>query len=440
MKLKHPRLNSVLAGWVLSLLATGCAAPDAEESTTGPILAPVIVVAPDVALGTPWNGERGALNQAVSALTGPAQLQLQPGHYYLEPQTYQDPTCGNCEDPAQAVPGTVGLVISGANVSLLGAGADSVFIHTSAGYGLLFDGCEGCLLRGITVTGGKRDPDPRATNGAVVARASSVTLQRCTLRDNIGDPETVTQTVVGIAGIVGREGSDLDIRNCLINRNSWDGIALYRDSEADIRGTTIDGVDRATGTAIGGGRGVGIGVTWNAKAVIEENLVQRYWKGIGAFGDAHVQIRENVVEEVTTWGIALSSAEGAVTGFVEQNVVFRSGACGLLVDVPGSDGVAGTVAKNLIVETTLDSTYDTGHPYCPQQPLARVGAPKSWQIRGNLFHQNRVPGPAEDEELDLETMIAQAMRLYTFEIEPQRATTRSEFIATYQEAFGPPFR
>lgn len=433
-------IGPLLTVGVLTLPVAGCSTPEAENAAPEYIEAPVIVVAPDVTLAATWTGERGALDRAVAALEGPAQLQLQPGHYYLEPEPYRDPTCGNCEDPAQDVSGTVGLVISGSNVSLLGAAADSVFIHTSAGYGILFDDCEGCLLRGITVTGGERDADPRATNGAIVARASTVTLQRCNLLDNIGNAETVTETVVGIAGIVGREGSDLDVRNCLIKRNSWDGIALYRDSEAEIRGTTIDGVDRATGSTIGGGRGVGIGVTWNARAVIEENLVQRYWKGIGAFGNAHAQIRENVVEEMTTWGIALSNDAGAMTAFVESNVVFRTGACGILVDIEDLGGEPGAVGKNLIVETTLDAAYDGGEPYCSQQPLARVNVPESWQIRGNLFHGNRVPGPPQDNELDLETMIARAMRLYTFEIEPQRATTRSEFIAAYKEAFGPPFR
>ena len=50
-----------------------------------------------------------------------------------------------------------------------------------------------------------------------------------------------------------------------------------------IEGNWIDGVDLARGERIGGGRGVGIGATWNAYANVRGNVVRRYWKGIGAF-------------------------------------------------------------------------------------------------------------------------------------------------------------
>ena len=70
----------------------------------------------------------------------------------------------------------------------------------------------------------------------------------------------------------------------------------------------IDGVDKAGGKARGGGRGVAIGVTWNASAEIRRNRVTRYWKGIGLFVDARGTVEENVVEEMLTWGIAFWDA------------------------------------------------------------------------------------------------------------------------------------
>ena len=203
-------------------------------------------------------------------------------------------------------------------------------------------------------------------------------------------------------------------------------------------------MDRATGDQVGGGRGVGIGVTWNAQAVIEENRVARYWKGIGVFSEARAQIRENVIEEMATWGIAVWGDGRAPSAFVEDNVVFRTGACGILLDVTHAGDAdrapPGAVARNALVETALDERYDGGDPYCPQQPLARVSVPTGWPVEDNLFHRNRRTGEPGDEELDLETFLQRAMRLYTFEIEPQAATTSSFFMEAFKEDFGPPFR
>ena len=398
-----------------------------------------ITVEPDV----PWGGERGAtgaLDRALAGLTGPTIVELEPGHYFLDTEPYRDPSCGNCEDPAQPVDGTTGLVISGTGITIAGSNPDSVVLHTGAGYGIVFQDCADCVLRGITVTDGVRDPDPRATNGGIVVRSSSVTLQRCRVRDNIGDPILVSEIVVGIAGVVGREGSRIDVLRCRIERNSWDGVALYRDSEATIRGTTIDGVDGVTGADVGGGRGVGIGATWNSRVVVEESLVKRYWKGIGVFLDAHAQIRENVVEEMATWGIAVWGNGEATTAFVEDNVVYETGACGILLDVAGPGGPEGGVSRNILARTTQDPRYDTGDPYCPQQPLARVAVPDGWRVEGNFFHDNRRSGPAQDVELTLDELVRRTMNLYTFEIEPQSATTVSAFMDAYRDAFGPPFR
>ncbi|NNF29734.1 MAG: right-handed parallel beta-helix repeat-containing protein [Gemmatimonadetes bacterium] len=435
------RAVPALLGWMWISACAGEGARGTSGEAEEAVEVEEVTVEPDRGWGEQAGGS-GSLNRALAGVAGPTILELRPGHYVLEPSDYADPTCGNCESDEGPVPGSVGLRISGRKVTIAGPDPDSVMIHTGAGYGLLFHDCEDCVLRGVTVTGGVRDPDPRATNGGIVVRGSSVILQRCVVSNNVGDPDLVRDIVVGISGIVGREGGDIDVRTCRLAGNSWDGIALYRDAQATIRGTVIDGVDRATGDRVGGGRGVGIGVTWNARAVIEENRIARYWKGIGVFAEAHAQIRENVIEEMATWGIAVWGDGRMPSAFVEDNVVFRTGACGILVDVPTGAGEGsfppGALARNALVETTLDGRYDSGDPYCPQQPLAGVSVPDSWPVENNLFHRNRRPGPAE--ELDLESFIERAMRLYTFEIEPQAATTSSFFMDAYQEDFGPPFR
>jgi hypothetical protein len=266
---------------------------------------------------------------------------------------------------------------------------------TGAGYGLLFEDCDGCVLSGVTITGGTRDADGRATSAAIVVRRSNVIIEDCVIRDNIGDSITVAHTVVGIAGIAGREQSDFTVRDCEIVRNSWDGIALYRGARAHIADNLVDGVDKASGGRIGGGRGVGIGLTWDARAVVERNRVTRYWKGIGAFVQADADIRENVVEDILTWGIALWGPAGAMpSARIERNIIYRTGACGVMIDRPEGGSAPGTLADNLVARTGQDERYDSGEPYCWQRPIARHNVPPQFAERGNALFDNRQPRAA----------------------------------------------
>jgi cyclophilin family peptidyl-prolyl cis-trans isomerase/HEAT repeat protein len=336
-----------------------------------------------------------SLQRALDAAGGgPVRLYLHPGEYTLDPVSYTDPSCGNCEDAAETVPTTTGLRVAGGGIEIVGPHADSVVIRTRAGYGLLFEDCADCVVRNVTVTGGERSPDGRATDASVVARRSTLLLEGCVLRDNIGDSATVSSTVVGIAGIAGREGAELTVRGCRIMRNSWDGIALYRGARARIVGNVVDGVDRAAGARVGGGRGVGIGLTWDARAVVEHNLVRRYWKGIGAFVTADADIRENVVEDILTWGIALWGPGGAhPAARIERNVVHRTGACGVMIDRQPGGAEPGTLIDNLIIGTGGNDAYDAGEPYCWQRPIARHNVPAGFVERGNLLTDNRQPVP-----------------------------------------------
>lgn len=344
----------------------------------------------------------GGLQRALEGIRGPVVLELAPGRHVVAPSVFVDPTCGNCPDPDEPVEGTLGLRVSGNGIRIRGTHPDSVVIHTNAGYGLFFEGCRDCALEGVTVTGGVRDPDGRATNGGVVARNATVTLSDCRISGNVGDSATVSEVVVGIAGIVGREEGRLTVDGCRIDGNSWDGIALYRGAWGEFRNNVVDGVDQASGARIGGGRGVGIGLTWNAEATVEGNLVRRYWKGIGVFVDARATIRHNIVEEILTWGIAYWAAgDGAAAADIRENVIFRTGACGAML--AGSDAagpVTGGFVGNALVETAQNPTYDSGEPYCTQVPIAGgpgtadegEGVPPGFQVAENLLHSNRHPG------------------------------------------------
>ncbi len=339
-----------------------------------------------------------AAARVAAAAPGSAEviLELAPGDYHLTPAPYTDPTCGNCADPARAVPATLGLRIAGPRVTLRGPGADQVRIHTHAGYGLLFEDCRDCCLEGVTVTGGVRDTSGLATDAAVVVRRSRLALERCRLADNIGDSAVVARILVGIMGLCGREGSDITARDCEILHNSWDGVALYRDAQARIEGCRIDGGDRGGWGSIGGGRGVAIGVTWNARAVIEGNLVTRYWKGIGIFVDAEAVVRENVVEDLLTWGISLWDADqGTPYGEITWNAVHNTGACGISVTRGRPGGRDSSCVRfNAITRTGANPRYDSGEPYCRQCAIAIHAQNPDIRIADNACCENREPGDA----------------------------------------------
>ncbi|MCK4414676.1 MAG: right-handed parallel beta-helix repeat-containing protein [Candidatus Eisenbacteria sp.] len=344
--------------------------------------------------GVPGHPPSGAdLQQAVArAATIPGvTIAIPSGEYHLVPQPYLDPTCGNCEDSGRSIPATLGLRITGEGITIRGTNADSVVIHTHAGYGLLFEDCIDCRLEGVTVTGGERDTSGMATDAAIVVRRSSLTIHRCWISENLGDSATVAATVVGIMGICGREDARIRITDCRILRNSWDGIALYRDAEAYIENCIIDGVDSGRGGPNRGGRGVAIGITWNARATVVGNLIRRYWKGIGIFVDAQASVRENVIENLLTWGVALWDAEkGRPYGEIVWNAVYQTGACGISV----TRGLAGgreisRVAHNALTLTGRNERYDDPELYCTQEALALHALGPAIAIGPNHFYANR---------------------------------------------------
>jgi hypothetical protein len=324
-------------------------------------------------------------------------IELAPGEYHLEPGAAVDSTCGNCEEPDEMIPVTVGLTVTGRSVWILGPERGEATIYTHAGYGIYFKNCHDCGIAGVTVTGGERDTAAAASDAAIVAKNSTVSVFHNKIVDNIGDSTLVASNVVGIMGICGRENSFMWIRDNDIIRNSWDGIALYRDAEAEIELNLIDGVDKAKGREAGGGRGVAVGITWNARAKVKSNVVKRYWKGIGVFVDAHAVVQQNIVEEMLTWGIAYWDAgKGAPWIYMENNVVYDCGACGVSItrEEPFAENESpGGMTGNLIVKTGQNPKYDADDYYCFQCALALHAVPEHFAITDNLFYNNRRGAP-----------------------------------------------
>lgn len=317
-------------------------------------------------------------------------VQIAPGEYYVHPTPIIDSTCGNCPDPRTRVMATVGLHLRGKRIHLLGPPDGSAVVHTAAGYGLFFEWCADGLVEHLTITDGMRDPDANATDAAIVVKHSRVVVRNNLITTNIGDTAIVRTTIVGVMGVSGREGAHITITGNRIINNSWDGIALYRDAQALIEGNIIDGVQKARGATIGGGRGVGIGVTWNARATIRSNLVTRYWKGIGLFMDAVGIVEQNIIEDMLTWGIAYWDADkGAPVGAIENNIIYKTGACGASITRTREGDAPGRFVGNVIVETAQNEKYDSPDYYCYQCALALHAVPKGFVIERNLFYHNR---------------------------------------------------
>ena len=352
-------------------------------------------------------GTAAELHEALAVPARSLTIHLQPGVYDLTPAAMVDSSCGNCEDASISVSCTVGLRISGGFVHLRGPEDRSAILRTHAGYGLFIEHCDSAIVEYLTITGGERDTSGPATDAAIVVKNSTALLRHNRIIGNIGDPAVVSAVVVGIMGICGRENSRTIITGNEIIGNSWDGIALYRGAEAEITGNLVDGVDKARGTDIGGGRGVGIGVTWNARATIRGNLVRRYWKGIGIFVDAHGVVENNIVEDIITWGISLWDAgKGAPVGFIRRNIVYRTGACGVSITRSAEGVRPGEFVDNIVVETGQNPKYDAPDYYCYQCALALHAIPAFFVIDRNVFFGNRrATRDLPDRDVDRETFL-----------------------------------
>ena len=315
---------------------------------------------------------------------------LESGDYHLTPEYFIDQTCGNCQDPNTAISATRGITISGKNVSIIGPSDRSAIIHTHAGYGIYIKDLQNGVLENLTITGTIRDTAQMATDAAIVVSNSDIAIRNSTIRDNLGDSLLISKHISGVMGICGRENSHMTIIGNEILRNSWDGIALYRDAYAEIIGNKIDGVDKSTGRLPEGGRGVAIGVTWNARAKIKYNYIARYWKGIGIFVDADCEVENNIVEDMVTWGIAFWDAgKGNPRAYISNNIIYNVGACGISITKSNEDTESGSLIGNIVVTSGQNEKYDSPDYYCYQTSLAMHKVPQNFEIKDNLFFDNR---------------------------------------------------
>ncbi|UCD62913.1 MAG: right-handed parallel beta-helix repeat-containing protein [Candidatus Zixiibacteriota bacterium] len=287
------------------------------------------------------------------------------------PAPFVEPLCGNCQTHRTEVNATRGFVIEDKALVIAGKDRRQSRLVTNAGYGVYFENSYGSQLRNLTITGGKRDADGNATDAAVVVRNSRVTVAEV---DIINNNHLLDTVVVGIGGVFGREGAEITVRQCRIENNGWDGVALYRGAHASV-----------TDCLIKNGRGAGIGVTWDASCVAYRNEITGYWKGLGGFGSAWVIARNNLIHENLGWGVI---AYGDAYMDITNNVVHHNGNCGI---APWSTESRGRIVNNIVTENGWREEW-----VCPCVGVVNYGDWAKWD-----FGHNIVWGNQEGDYLDI---------------------------------------
>jgi hypothetical protein len=292
------------------------------------------------------------------------EISIKPGTYQARPDSYPEDLCGNCETHKTYVKASRGFWIKDKALGLIGSGSDSTILITKAGYGILFDHSRGSVITDLTITGGVRDPDGNATDAGVVAKFSTVTVKKVRIA---GNKHKVEDVVVGIGGVFGRENSEIFVMDNIIENNGWDGIALYRGASAYISDNLICE-----------GRGAGIGITWDASAIVYRNRISGYWKGIGTFGDSKAVVRNNAVHDNLGWGIIVTG-----NSFMEasNNVVTRNGNCGF---APWSETARGVFINNIVTENGWRKEW-----VCPCVGIWMYGLPENFVISHNDVWGNK---------------------------------------------------
>lgn len=284
--------------------------------------------------------------------------------FEASPSRFTDPLCGNCQNARDGAKASVGFVIKDKGLTIVGADRVGTQIVTNAGYGVYFENSANSVLENLTVTGGKRDVDGNATDAAIVVRRSKVRIEKCDLRDN---KDRIDSVIVGIGGIFGREGAEITAENCSIVNNCWDGVALYRGASAIV-----------TDCVIKDGRGVGIGVTWDATCVAYRNEISGYWKGIGSFGCSAVIARNNLIHDNLGWGMV---ATGTSSMDFTNNVVHHNGNCGV---APWSTESRGRIVNNIITDNGWRDKW-----VCPCVGVWNYGDWAKWRFANNIVWGNK---------------------------------------------------
>lgn len=303
------------------------------------------------------------LQAVIDAAASGDTLLLASGTFAAVRTEFVDSLCGNCAEHRTPHHASYGFRISGKSLVIIGAGTDETILVTGAGYGVFVDDAPEVTIQSLTITGGVRDTSGMATDAAVVGRNTRLSVRDCLIRDNTEYPDSI---IVGIGGVMGREGSELYVIGNRIINNTWDGVALYRGATAVIADNVIHQ-----------GRGAGIGITWDATASVYRNQISQYWKGIGSFGATRVLCHNNIVYHCLGWGII---ATGTSYMDCANNIIFRNGNCGF--------GLWGPDVRGRLTNTVIVLNGWRDQWVCPRVAVWNYGHPVYFPMSHNVLWEN----------------------------------------------------
>jgi hypothetical protein len=290
-------------------------------------------------------------------------LIISEGMFTAVPTVYNDPLCGNCLEHKTEVSASYGFIVKNKSLHIKGTSRDKTILATKAGYGFFFITSPNSSITNLTITGGIRDADGNATNAAIVIRNSRVAISNLDIIDNNHRIDTL---IIGIAGVIGREGAEFSVTNCTISGNGWDGVALYRGASAIVTDCLIEN-----------GRGAGIGATWDASCTAYRNIVTDYWKGIGAFGTSWLIARNNAVFDNLGWGII--STHNSYTD-ITNNIVHHNGNCGVAICAPETRG---RIVNNIVTANGWEKEW-----VCERVGVLNYGNWSNWEFSHNIVWNN----------------------------------------------------
>jgi hypothetical protein len=93
---------------------------------------------------------------------------------------------------------------------------------------------------------------------------------------------------------------------------------------------------------------------------------------------------------MATWGIAFWDAgKGAPKAYISNNIIYNVGACGISITKSDEETESGNMVGNIIVKSGQNEKYDSPDYYCYQTSLAMHEVPQNFEIKDNLFYDNR---------------------------------------------------
>jgi len=340
-------------------------------------------------------------DELISALQTPLEnvtIQMGPGRYVL-PGTNERLGLGPCDSYVTNDLTSVGLMVSGRRVRLVGSGVEATVLISDAYHRVCFRDCEDCEIEHVKITGQAVD----RTMAGIIAIGSKVRIANCVIEDNLTSGlENSGEFVKGSRpanGVVGWKAADLTIEFNEFSHH-FSAITLRETTHAVIRNNLIEGfgqIDQIGNQAID--------LMCDATATVERNHLRGLTGGIYLGDTSSLILNENIIEDVYYAGISMAGAyfsspwsdksipdPGGKLGRVriEQNVIYNCGNAGIAIRANGDQ----TATRNIIVSTGITKPQASA--------IIAYGADSEAAVRKNTLYDNTVTDPKLDRDVSRE--------------------------------------